>query len=70
MIDKCTRCNELLIESRMVWLELSTMTGLYTDPAKVSISEDESQGCFAFGRDCARRVLKNGGRTDMLWGKK
>lgn len=56
----CERCGAMLC-GEAVWLELNTVTGRYS---KGPVPEDESQGCFPFGRDCANRVLKNGGRCN------
>lgn len=66
MKDYCERCGEELNPKTMVYLELSTKTGLFTDPDKVDLGPDESeggesQGAFTFGKACAAAVLKNGG---------
>ena len=52
---RCTRCDELLNEARIVWLELNSRTGIYSS-GPVEPPED-SQGGFPFGAACARRVL-------------
>jgi len=59
--DRCQRCNEQLMPDNIVWLELNNKTNLYSDPAKVHIAEEDSQGSFTFGATCAKHVLKNGG---------
>jgi hypothetical protein len=57
----CEKCGDLLNQKRIKWLEYSNKTGLYTDPKKVKVKEDDSQGLFPFGQACAKTVLKNGG---------
>ena len=60
---RCERCGEKLNELTLVWLELNSLTGLYHDPEKNPVPEEESQGGFTFGKACAAAVLKNGGRN-------
>jgi hypothetical protein len=55
---RCACCEQELNPKTLVWLELSFKTGEYAKPGEVP--EDESQGCFTFGRACARRALKKG----------
>ena len=62
----CERCGKALNERDEVWLELSWKTNLYVDPKVTSVPEEESQGGFVFGKACAARVLKNGGKIDYL----
>jgi hypothetical protein len=50
----CTCCDRKLNESKMVWLELDTSTGKYTEGCDESVS----QGWFAFGPGCAKKALK------------
>ena len=57
----CQRCGELLNNKKMKMLELSQDTGLFSDPDKGLLPENESQGGFTFGLACAKAVLKNGG---------
>lgn len=47
----CTRCGERLNPEKLVWLELDTRTGTYTDDA---VEPEHSQGGFMFGAACAR----------------
>lgn len=54
----CERCGDKLDNTKAVWLELSTSTGLYS---ATGVPESESQGWFAFGSACARAVVKKGG---------
>jgi hypothetical protein len=56
---RCERCGQKLHPSKAVWLERSWRTNLYSKPG--TVPESESQGGFAFGPDCARMVLINGG---------
>lgn len=58
MLHHCARCGRELEPGRLVWLELSTKTGRYTDPDRVRIPEDESQGLFPFGKDCAKEETR------------
>jgi hypothetical protein len=64
--DYCERCGEKLNPKTMVWLELNSRTGLYSDPDKSPVPEEDSQGGFTFGKACAAAVLKNGGRLVRL----
>lgn len=57
----CERCGDLLDPKTKVYLELNCYTGIYTDPDKVTVPGNESQGLFWFGRACAKRVLASGG---------
>ena len=54
----CECCGRKLKEDQAVWLELNWFTGEYTDPSKNPASEEHSQGCFSFGRSCAKKILK------------
>jgi hypothetical protein len=58
----CIRCGEKLNPEKAVWLELNHTTGRYHKAGDVT--ENESQGCFEFGRSCAQSVLKNNGEQD------
>lgn len=53
----CERCGARLDPRKIVWLELSTVTGNYHDE-KHPIPEAEAGGCFPFGKDCAKIVLE------------
>ena len=64
--DYCERCGEKLDPKTAVWLELSTHTGLFTDPEVALLPESESQGGFAFGKSCAAAVLKAGGQLTRI----
>lgn len=64
--DYCERCGERLNKKTLVWLELSQETGLFTDPDKVVLPENESQGSFTFGKACAKAVLNNGGDLERI----
>lgn len=57
--DTCGRCGKKLDHAKSAWLELNSHTGLYCVAG--TVPEVESQGCFEFGADCARAILKNGG---------
>ncbi len=57
--EHCTRCNAILDPDKSVWLELSWKTGKYSDPEKISIPAQESQGGFPFGETCARHQLQH-----------
>ena len=62
----CESCGEKLNPKRAVWLELSFKTNLWTDPEVAPWPEEDSQGGFPFGKDCAKRILANGGH-DAKW---
>ncbi len=59
MDERCENCDRKLNKQKIVWLELNQVTGIYHLIGEVA--EEESQGAFAFGRDCAKTVLANGG---------
>jgi hypothetical protein len=52
---RCTHCERILNEAKMTYLELSFETGRWYPPGECP--EAESQGCFPFGKTCARTVL-------------
>jgi len=60
--DTCMRCGKSLNHEASTWLELSFRTGLYAE----SVPAEESQGGFEFGSDCARAILKNGGKLTLV----
>lgn len=51
--EYCRRCNRELAPGTEVWLELDQRFGVYHDFG--GVPEDQSQGEFAFGADCAER---------------
>lgn len=61
--EVCERCGEVLKPSNIVWLELNCHTGLYHKVGEIE-NEEHSQGCFAFGKTCVKKVLDNGGEQD------
>jgi len=62
MNDYCERCGEKLKEGNIEWLELSNTTNIWHWH---KVPEHEvSQGMFAFGKTCAKRVIENNGRQD------
>jgi hypothetical protein len=58
----CQRCGRVLNPNEAKWLELNFVTNLYAEPG--SVPPDQSQGGFSFGKDCATKVLSNGGHND------
>jgi len=50
----CTRCGKA-ISGRVAWLELDRRDNTYHD--REDVPEDQSQGWFPFGVDCARRLV-------------
>jgi hypothetical protein len=48
----CERCKQPLTPDTCVWLELNARTGKYGPIG--SVSPEQSQGEFPFGRDCAQ----------------
>lgn len=59
----CERCHQQLNPTTAIWLDLNNRTNRYSDEAW---PEAESQGCFAFGPDCARSVLRARGRCKEI----
>lgn len=53
----CNCCGRKLNPNTMTWLELNFSTGRYTKKDG-ECPEAESQGWFAFGQACARKVLR------------
>lgn len=60
----CERCAQPLDPAKSVWLELNCITGLFSKPG--TVPEEESQGGFEFGPDCAKAVLKAGGKMRRI----
>lgn len=60
----CERCGKLLDNERIVWLELNQNSGRYHEDGMVP--EEESQGSFPFGPDCAAAVMETGGRLKRI----
>lgn len=52
----CTCCGRKLNPKTFRWLEKSWSSGRWFAPGKCP--EAESQGMFAFGQACARRVVR------------
>jgi len=53
----CTKCERKLDSKKIVWLELNNENGQYYYHLKDNhIPENESQGLFPFGRDCAYNI--------------
>lgn len=55
--EHCTKCNKRIDPLKMIMLEYNGKTLKYHKPGDVP--ENESQGLFPFGADCAKRILKN-----------
>jgi len=56
----CERCNKGLHADEIVWLELNCDTGVFHKSG--TVSADQSQGCFPFGKACARRSINKSAR--------
>lgn len=54
--ETCERCHKPVDRDKAVWFELSSCGDWY-EPGV--ICEEDSQGEFAFGPDCAKEVSKN-----------
>lgn len=54
MKEKCNECGKVLDEKKIVWLELSLTDGNYYETIPAN---HRSQGFFAFGKDCAKKLL-------------
>jgi hypothetical protein len=58
----CEKCGKKLLRDRdIVPLELDTRDNTYHLPELNEIPVEFSQGCFSFGKDCAKTILKNKG---------
>ena len=55
VVERCTCCDRVLNRKTLVYLELNWRTRQYS---KESVPSEESQGYFAFGQSCAKKVLK------------
>ena len=52
----CMECERELNPNRIVWLELNMYSGNF-HKEEGEIPEEESQGWFPFGSDCAKKLL-------------
>ena len=59
---ECERCGSQLSTDEVVWLELSSKTGVYHPEGNTCISEEDSQGLFPFSDSCAA-ICERGGFT-------
>lgn len=55
-VEFCERCGEPLRPESEVWLELNWRTNKFSKVG--TVPEEESQGCFVFGPDCAKHPNK------------
>ena len=55
--ETCERCHKPVEKAKAVFFELNSSTNEYCKPG--TVPEDDSQGCFAFGPDCAKAVEKD-----------
>jgi hypothetical protein len=60
VVRTCERCGKEHLAATFVWLELDSTTGTYYRPGTLPAGA-RSQGLFAFGPTCARRVLAAAG---------
>lgn len=61
----CECCERRLNPKTLVLLELNCETGELVKPGTAPWSDGpQSQGCFTYGRTCARRLLKERGQDD------
>ena len=51
--EYCNECERKLNPSKIVWLELDQRSNTYTSQG---VPLEYSQGCFAFGKDCAKKM--------------
>jgi len=49
----CERCGKPITADTTVWLEMRISTGRYV-PETTVLPDDDNQGCFPFGSDCAK----------------
>ncbi len=52
----CSKCGKKLNPEKTIWLEYSITDGCVYDPNEFPKNHD-SQGCFEFGSDCAKKVV-------------
>jgi hypothetical protein len=58
--ERCTHCNRKLDSKKLVWLEKHISTHEFVEAGTATWSDSEnSQGCFPFGLECARRILRD-----------
>lgn len=57
----CYKCRKLLNPKKIVWLELNMKTNIFSSEL---CPENESQGMFPFGPDCAKKV--DGKKQDWI----
>lgn len=63
----CERCGEKLNPATLKFLEMDSRNNLYSDPEKAQVwPADQSQGLFAFGKACAREVLRLRGHVQTV----
>ena len=55
--NDCERCGRTIKPGQEVWVEMGTNGTYYADGVPEGV---ESQGCFLFGSDCARKVKAQG----------
>ena len=61
----CEKCGKKLLKNKdIVSLELDTRDNTYHLPELNEIPTEFSQGCFDFGKDCAKTILKNKGSAN------
>lgn len=56
--ETCERCHRPVEPTKAVWFELNSKTGEYVKVGSTYLPVEDSQGCFAFGPDCAKAVEK------------
>lgn len=63
----CSNCKRPLDPTCIVYLELDASRDIWVDPLQEYIEEEDSQGCFPFGADCAKTIVSNGGKCVPYW---
>ena len=58
MPQYCEKCGRRLKPKDIVYLELDMRDNSFHLPENKEVPETVSQGCFAFGKDCAKTMLK------------
>lgn len=56
--EHCEKCGRELNASESVWLELNAYTGQWRDQSMTEFKPGQSQGWFAFGKDCAKEMIQ------------
>ena len=65
-IGHCHKCSKKLNEKKTIWLEYSITDDCMYYPKEFPHGHD-SQGCFEFGPDCAKKVVTRNEKKNIDW---